>query len=109
MRLEETVVTNRGYRSTPGDDRFYEYRIGGFRMDDGSVYGFKALETDDGIVADYIPAEEDPERAVRLQEYDLDLDDRLPGLEGDHLEGYGEAIAHELSEETTEPRIHADD
>lgn len=106
MELAETTIRHRGYRSGLDDDEMHAYRLGSFEMDDGTVYGFKAEETADGVVADYRRAEDDPVAAVRRNEYDLAMDDRLPGLEDSHLEGYGEAIAHELSEqECTAERV----
>lgn len=99
MDLAEMTIRHRGYRSGQDDEEMREYRIGSFEMDDGTVYGFEARETGDGGVADYRETEQDPVAAIRRHEYDLAMDDRLPGLEDGHLEGYGEAIAHELTAE----------
>ncbi len=95
MDLEAMTIRHRGYRSGLDDEEMWEYRIGSFRMDDGTVYGFKAEQTEDGTVAEYREADGDPVATIRRDEYDLEMDDRLPGLEDRHLRGYGEAIAHE--------------
>jgi len=104
MDLEAMTLKHRGYRSPPDDEDLYEYRIGSFEMDDGTVYGFAARETADGVVADYVETDEDLITAIRHHKYDLEMTDRLPGLEDSHLKGYGEAIAHELSENEDNPQ-----
>jgi hypothetical protein len=100
MDLAEMTIRHRGYRAVQDDEEMREYRIGSFEMDDGTVYGFEARETGDGVVADYRETEQDPVAAIRQHEYDLAFEDRLPGLEDPNLEGYGEAIAHELTEQS---------
>ncbi|MDY6770896.1 MAG: hypothetical protein SV186_02975 [Candidatus Nanohaloarchaea archaeon] len=105
MELEDTVLLSRGYTRGVDDDRFYEHRTGYFEMDDGSRYGFKAVETDFGFAADHRELRDDPPAyAVRTQEHELEPDDPIPGLAEDDLEQYGTWLA---VEHTVEGEEHA--